>query len=77
MSPTIVVVGARTGVIEWLVSVAISAAIVLPAELTRHHFASHRLSARIGGAILVWIAVATVIRFIMFFGTKLGARSPQ
>lgn len=34
-------------------------------ELGKHHYAAHRLSARVGGAVLVWLGIAVVLRFIL------------
>jgi Family of unknown function (DUF6159) len=54
----------------WLASAAIGGAIVLLWELNKHHYAAHRLSARILAAIMVWLALAALVRFVIWLASR-------
>jgi hypothetical protein len=64
---------ARHAVIPWIVGLAVSAVIVLPVALKhpRHHYT---LGARIVGALLIWIAIAALIRLLVFVVDRLRTR---
>jgi hypothetical protein len=68
---------AKSRVIAWIGALAVSAVIVLSRELNRHHYAASKVSARIGAAILIWLALAVIFRFVVFVVMRLMRGSPQ
>lgn len=63
----------QRNVLAWLAAVAISAAIVLPSDLNRHHYAAHKLGPRIVAGVLIGVALATILRLVIFVGARLLA----
>jgi hypothetical protein len=68
---------AKSSVIAWIGALTVSAVMVLSFELNRHHYAASKVSARIGAAILVWLALAVIFRFVVFVVMRLMRGSPQ
>lgn len=67
----------KRGAIAWIAALTVSALLVLSFELNRHHYAASKTSARIGAAILIWVALAAIIRFVVFLARRLIQGSPQ
>jgi hypothetical protein len=68
---------AKSSAIAWIGALAVSAVIVLSFELNRHHYAASKVSARVGAAILIWLALAVIFRFVVFVVKRLMRGSPQ
>lgn len=64
----------RNAAAPWLVSMLIGAVLILLIELGKHHYAAHKTSGRIGGAILIWVLITLVIRFIVFLADRVRGR---
>jgi hypothetical protein len=56
----------RHVLIASVTGMVLSAAVVLPIELTRHHYAAHRLAPKIFAGVVIWIAFATVIALVLY-----------
>jgi hypothetical protein len=65
----------RNAAAPWLVSMLIGGVLILLIELGKHHYAAHNTSGRIGGAILIWVMITLVIRFVMFLAERVRDRS--
>ena len=61
-------------IVPWAISLLISAAVVLPIELGRHHYSSHKTSIRVIAALLIWVAIAALIRFLVFIFDRIRTR---
>ncbi|MEA2208675.1 MAG: hypothetical protein QOF54_1152 [Solirubrobacteraceae bacterium] len=65
----------RQSIFAWLSALAISAVLVVNSELNRHHhFASHRLGARIAAGVVAWLGIAVVIRVVCFVAARAARR---
>lgn len=67
----------KNSAVAWIASLSVSALLVLSFELNRHHYAASKVSARIGAAVLVWLALGVIFRFIVFVVARMTRRSPQ
>jgi hypothetical protein len=66
----------RDAWMPWLVSLTMSAAIVLAFELTRRWRHDYSLAAKVLGAAVVWLAIAAVFRFVAFLANR-GTRRDE
>jgi hypothetical protein len=55
-----------TSRLHWMIALIASAALLLPAELAKHHTAARTLGARVIGVIIFWLLVAAVLRAIIY-----------
>jgi hypothetical protein len=67
----------RSGLSAWFAASTVSAAIVLSIELNRHHYAAHKVGARVAAAILIWLALGVIFRFFVFLAMRVRRQSPQ
>lgn len=51
---------------QWLLALGVSALIVVPAELDRHHVASRSVGGRVFGALVVWLILGSIVRLLMY-----------
>jgi hypothetical protein len=61
----------RAAFVPWLVSFAVSGVFILVVELTKSHYAAHKLGARIGAAIAIWLVLGLLVRLIVFIVDRL------
>jgi hypothetical protein len=66
------ILGGSTG---WLLGLILSAAVVVPFELTREHWRYPQLGPRISSSILTWLLAALVIRLLLLAIVSIRARS--
>lgn len=59
------------GVWPWLVSAALAGGFVLLVEVNKHHWRAHPVSARIVAGVLIWLALMTLVRFLIWAGNRL------
>jgi hypothetical protein len=53
------------GVSGWVLALGVSAIVVTPLELTRHHWAYPQLGPRISASVLIWLTVGYAIRLVL------------
>jgi hypothetical protein len=70
---TIAAMRDQKNLLAWLAAIMVSTALVLPSELNRHHYAAHKLGPRIVAGVLIWVAIATIVRLVIFLGARLVA----
>jgi hypothetical protein len=56
----------REALAPWFVALVLSGVLVLLLELNRRKPDHHAIGIQIGAGVLIWIALATIIRFIVF-----------
>jgi hypothetical protein len=59
----------------WMLSLTLSAAAVVPFQLTRHHWRYPQLGPRISSSVVIWLLAAFAIRLILLAIVSIRGRS--